>query len=242
MDRHARSFHLADTDPDRNVFETMTNLLEFDSLELWFEKRSILSGIYMKCAVGEVVGILGRNGSGKSCLMKIVFGSLKASHQSIRINGESLPSDFIGKRLIGYLPQENLIPSFLSIRKAMKLFGVDEAEIIDAFPETEGVLGFYPQQLSGGSRRIIEALLILKSKALFCILDEPFTGLMPVNIDKLKQIINAEKSKKGILITDHLYRHVLSLTDRLYLLANGRTYEVKDVEDLSARGYLNPLP
>jgi ABC-type multidrug transport system ATPase subunit len=220
----------------------MTNTLEFDSLELWFEKRPILSGIYVKCAAGEVVGILGRNGSGKSSLMKIVFGSLKASHQSIRINGESLPYDFIEKRLIGYLPQDNLIPSFLSIRKALKLFGVDEGEIMKAFPETEDVLGLYPQQLSAGSLRIIEALLILKSKALFCILDEPFTGLMPVNIDKLKQIISAEKKKKGIIITDHLYRHVLSLTDRLYLLANGRTYQVKDEEDLMTRGYLNTLP
>jgi len=218
----------------------MANTLEFDSLELWFEKRPILSGIYMKCAAGEVVGILGRNGSGKSSLMKIVFGSLKASHQSIRINGESLAYDFIEKRLIGYLPQENLIPSFLSIRKAMKLFGIDEGEIIKAFPETEAALELYPQQLSAGSLRIIEALLILKSKALFCILDEPFSGLMPVNIDKLKQIIAEEKKKKGIMITDHLYRHVLSLTDRLYLLANGRTYQVKDEGDLMARGYLNP--
>jgi ABC-type multidrug transport system ATPase subunit len=218
----------------------MANTLEFDSLELWFEKRPILSGIYMKCAAGEVVGILGRNGSGKSSLMKIVFGSLKASHQSIRINGESLAYDFIEKRLIGYLPQENLIPSFLSIRKAMKLFGIDEGEIIKAFPETEAALELYPQQLSAGSLRIIEALLILKSKALFCILDEPFSGLMPVNIDKLKQIIAEEKKKKGIMITDHLYRHVLSLTDRLYLLANGRMYQVKDEGDLMARGYLNP--
>jgi ABC-type multidrug transport system ATPase subunit len=216
----------------------MKNVLEFDSLELSYERRSILSSIYIKCEVGEAVGVLGRNGSGKSSMMKIVFGSLKGSHQSIRIDGESLPPGHLQKKLIGYLPQDNLLPSFISIRKAFRLFGIDEQEIITDFPEVGDFLQFTSKQLSGGYLRIVEALLILKSKAPFCILDEPFSGLMPVHIERMKQIIANEKSKKGIIITDHMYRHVLDITDRLYVLANGKTYSVNGEADLVARGYL----
>jgi ABC-type multidrug transport system ATPase subunit len=195
----------------------------------------------MKCEVIEVVGVLGRNGSGKSSLMKIVFGSLKGSHQSIRIDGKQLPSNHLSSRLIGYLPQESLIPPFISIRKTFRLFGINEEEIIVEFPEIKDFLELKPKQLSGGYQRIIEAILILKSKGLFCILDEPFSGLMPVYVDKLKQMITTEKAKKGIIITDHMYRHVLSITDRLYLLANGKTYLVTSEEDLIARGYVNAV-
>ena len=216
----------------------MKHVLEFDSIELSYETRSILSGIYMKCEVGEVIGVLGRNGSGKSSMMKIVFGSLKGSHQSIRINGESLPPNHLRKKLIGYLPQDNLLPSFISIRKAIRLFGINEEDITLDFPEVKDFLQFTPKQLSGGYQRIVEALLILKSRAPFCILDEPFSGLMPVHIEKMKEIIVKEKSGKGIIITDHMYRHVISITDRLYVLTNGMTYPVKDEEDLVNRGYV----
>lgn len=216
----------------------MKSVLEFDSLELSYDTRTILSGIYMKCEVGEIIGVLGRNGSGKSSMMKIVFGSMKGSHQSIRINGESLPPNHLPKKLIGYLPQESLLPSFISIRKAFRLFGINEGEIIADFPEIKDFLQFTCKQLSGGYQRIVEAMLILKSRAPFCILDEPFSGLMPAHIERLKQIIVNEKSKKGIILTDHLYRHVLSITDRLYLLTNGKTYPVTGEDDLVMRGYL----
>jgi len=216
----------------------MKHVLEFDSIELSYETRSILSGIYMKCEAGEVIGVLGRNGSGKSSMMKIVFGSLKGSHQSIRINGESLPPNHLRKKLIGYLPQDHILPSFISIRKAIRLFGINEEEIVLDFPEVKNFLRFTPKQLSGGYQRIVEALLILKSRAPFCILDEPFSGLMPVHIEKMKEIIVKEKSGKGIIITDHMYRHVISITDRLYVLTNGMTYPVRGEEDLVNRGYV----
>jgi ABC-type multidrug transport system ATPase subunit len=182
----------------------MKHVLEFDSLQLQYQTRSILSSIYMKCEVGEVVGVLGRNGCGKSSLMKIVFGSLKGSYQSIRINGVQLPANHLHKKLIGYLPQENLIPSFITVRKALRLFEIDVNEIIVDFPDVENFLDFTPKQLSGGYQRIIESLLILKSQAIFCILDEPFSGLMPVHVERLKQIIATEKSRKEIIITEHM--------------------------------------
>jgi len=88
---------------------------------------------------------------------------------------------------------------------------------------------------------LIETLLILFSPAPFCILDEPFTGLMPVQIEKLKNIIGRARVKKGIIISDHMHRHVTELSDRLYLLANGKTYEVNERERLVELGYLSSL-
>jgi len=216
----------------------MNDILEFDSLELTYDTRSILSSVYMKCEAGEVVGILGRNGSGKSSLMKIVFGSLEPSFKSIRINGKTLKPNHLKQRLIGYLPQGNLIPAYLCIRKALKLYQIDDDDIFSQFPEAADFLDLSTTELSGGYKKIIEALLILKSKSKFCILDEPFSGIMPVHVEKMKAIIAGEKMKKGIIITDHLYRDVLSITDRVYLLTNGKTYQVKNEEDLISRGYI----
>ncbi|MEJ1241097.1 ATP-binding cassette domain-containing protein [Chryseolinea sp. T2] len=217
----------------------MSDVLEFDGLELSYGTTRILQGVYVKCAVGEVVGILGRNGSGKSSLFKVVFGIQQASHRSIRVNDRPLPEDFIKRRIIGYLPQGNLVPPHVSIRKALSLFRVDPGVVMNYFPEFEEQLDLKPDELSGGTRRVIELLLVLKSRARFVMLDEPFSGVMPVHIEAICNMIQDAKTEKGIILTDHLYRNVLSLADRLYLLANGSTYEIKDHEELISRGYLS---
>ena len=96
-------------------FHCMIHTLEFDSLYLEFDLRKVLSSVYMKCETGNVVGLLGRNGSGKSCLMKIVFGSMRAEHKSIRIDGRYYPGNTPKKTLITYLPQDHFIPTFLTL-------------------------------------------------------------------------------------------------------------------------------
>ena len=219
----------------------MKNILEFDSLTLSFDGLKILSSIYMQCQQGEVVGLLGRNGSGKSSLMKVVFGTLDAEYKSVRVNGVSIHGNYDQKRIIAFLPQEKLIPSYVSLRSAFRLFEIDIDEIISVAPAIKEFFNFKSQELSGGSLRLIEALLILYSPAPFCILDEPFTGLMPVHIETLKNIISKSKDRKGIIISDHMHRHVTELSDRLYLLTNGKTYEVKERECLVELGYLNSL-
>lgn len=115
------------------------------------------------------------------------------------------------------------------------------AEIFEHFPEAEDLIDLHPGQLSGGYLRIFEILLILKSRAVFCLLDEPFTGLTPVYVDKIKAVVRQAKANKGIIITHHLHRHVLEMSDRLYLLANGQTYRVKDSGQLISLGYVNAL-
>ncbi|MBT1703617.1 ATP-binding cassette domain-containing protein [Chryseosolibacter indicus] len=217
----------------------MPHTLEFDSIELSFDTRNILSSIYMRCQTGEVVGLLGRNGSGKSCMMKVVFGAMNAEHKSVRIDGVSLQGNYAGKRLISYLPQEGLIPSYITIKKAFEFFNITIKQVEKDLPEVLQFLHYKPRELSGGYLRLIEAFLVLKSNAPFCILDEPFSGIMPLHVERLIEIINEEKKTKGIIITDHLYRHVTSIADALYVLSNGKLYKIKDKEQLVTLGYIS---
>lgn len=219
----------------------MKSTLEFDSIQLEFGLHKVLSSVAMKCETGEVIGLLGRNGSGKSSLMKIVFGSMSSEFRSVRINKIPVIGSAFHQRQISYLPQEALIPSYLSIRKAITYFGIEEENVCDLFHPAKEVLNLKPNQCSGGTLRIIETLLILLSPAPFCILDEPFSGVMPVHIETIKEIIEKQKQRKGIIITDHLYRHVTDIADRMYVLSSGQTYPISSPDQLIYYGYLNQV-
>ncbi len=91
--------------------------------------------------------------------------------------------------------------------------------------------------LSGGERRLVELFSILKSNTQFDLLDEPFTHLSPLQIEKAQEIILEEKINKGILITDHLHQAVTAICDNLYVLSNGKTHLTKNLEDLEKLGY-----
>ncbi|MBS1680762.1 MAG: ATP-binding cassette domain-containing protein [Bacteroidetes bacterium] len=219
----------------------MKQILEFDSVSLNFGLRTILSSVSMNCATGEVVGLLGRNGSGKSCLMKIVFGCMNAEFKSVRINKSALYGNYLSKKQIGYLPQETMIPSYLTIRTAIKFFRLQPDQIIERLPFVKNWLDLKPYQCSGGSLRLLETMIIVLADQPFCFLDEPFSGLMPTNIEIVKDLIVAEKNRKGIIISDHLYRHVKNISDKIYILANGQTYLMKNEEHLVKYGYLNEI-
>lgn len=214
------------------------NVLEFDSLYLEFGLHKVLQDVYMKCEQGEVVGLLGRNGSGKSCLMNIVFGSMKAYQESVRINGEYLLNTNIRKGLIQYLPQESFIPKSLKVKTALAHYNIPSADFLHTFPDFATKLTCRVAELSGGEVRLLEIFMILKSKGLFCILDEPFSNLMPLHIEKVLQLIESTKVQKGIIITDHLYSYLIEASDRLYLLQQGKTFPVKNAEELIQYGYL----
>lgn len=217
----------------------MKHTLEFDSFDLSFGVHKVLSSVFMQCETNEVTGLLGRNGSGKSCLMKIVFGSLQGAYKSVRIDGHPYTGSHVVKRRISYLPQHRFIPPFLKVREALKLYGIVEDDLCEVFPDFMHFMDLRSSQLSGGYGRLLEALLILKTPSWFSILDEPFSGLMPLHVEKLKEIIQMEKTRKGIIITDHMHRHIRSIADKLYVLSAGKTYLVKEEEQLVALGYLS---
>jgi ABC-type multidrug transport system ATPase subunit len=217
------------------------NRLEFDSIEVYRHGRNLLSSVYMSSETGTITALLGRNGCGKTTLLKIVFGATASAQKSVRINGRSLGMHYLQARAIAYLPQGDLIPYYLTIRSALRLFEIEVTKITNVFPEAEAFLDYRPSQLSGGYVRIFEILLVLHSGSPFCFLDEPFTGLTPAYIEKIKEILLTMKGERGILITDHMHKHVMEIADRLYLLANGQTYHITDHSQLVSRGYVNHL-
>ncbi len=215
----------------------MNSKLELDGVYMTYDLTKILTDIYVKCEQGFIVGLLGRNGSGKSTLLKIAFGSITPTSKSIRINDVTQLKSFTQK--ISYLPQHHLIPNTISIRSALKLFKIEEHRLLDVFPEAEAVMQLRPPEISGGILRMIEVLLILNTPATFILLDEPFSGIMPVHIDTLKNYMKTMTSRKGIIITDHLYRHVKEIADVMYVLANGKNHLIKNDEQLVSLGYVS---
>ena len=215
--------------------------LEFDGIALSFGSHTILSSVYMKCETGKIIGLMGRNGSGKSSLMKTVFGSLKNTDQSIRVNGFPLIGNYQKDKFISYLPQEIFIPSRLTVASSLEYYDLSSENLTDYFPDFKILLSNTVTSLSGGHLRLLESFLILKSPHSFCLLDEPFSGLMPLHIESIKDLIVQAKSTKGIILSDHLYRHTMEMADDIYLLANAKTYLIKDREELVFRGYLPEL-
>lgn len=214
------------------------NTLLVDSVTLSFGSKRVLGGAYITARTGCVTGVLGRNGCGKSCLFKCIMGGIKPQNIFIRFN-EERETDYghIGKR-IKYLPQQVFIPQSMTLGEAFDLYGVDY----------EGLIGFDTKfysyrdrpiyELSGGGIRIAETYLILKAKAEFCILDEPFSNIAPKYVEKMQRLIDEQKAAKGIIISDHLYESVMESTDDLFLLRDGYTFPVSAREDLIRHGYM----
>ena len=213
----------------------MIHKLEADSIILEFGLRKVLTDIYIICETGKITGLLGRNGEGKSCLMNIICGSLEPSSKSIRFDNTTVPYPFKNPDLLLYLPQFNFIPKSLTVKRVFADFTVDFAAFEKEFPDVKHHSKI--KHLSGGQIRLIELYLILKSKTQFVMLDEPFTHIMPIHIEKRKQIMSHEKHNKGILVTDHIYKDIIDVSDHLYVLANGKTHLTKDITDIERLGY-----
>ena len=95
------------------------------------------------------------------------------------------------------------------------------------------------RNLSGGEKRLIEIYIIVESSAKFALLDEPFTFLNPIQIESVKSYIKSKTTTKGFIITDHLYKHILDVSDTNYVLANGKTHLIKQFSDFERLGYIS---
>lgn len=216
----------------------MKNTLEADSILLAFKNKRILQDIYLKSETGKITGLLGRNGSGKSCLMKIIYGELTPEDKSIRINGCSLTTNYRSSQQMSYLPQFHFSPSKVRVKRIFKDFEIDFSAFNRLFPSFKKFYTTQLKNLSEGERRIIEIYAILMTKSQFCMLDEPFSQVMPLHIESIKQLIVEQKIHKGIIITDHLYEHIIDICDSLYVLKDGKTHLTKQIEDLENLGYI----
>lgn len=215
------------------------NLLESDSINLSFYGNMILNNIYLSCHTGEIVGLIGRNGSGKSCLMKVIFGTLRADNQSVRINKNYYSHPYRQDSGVRYLPQDGFLPGYITFEEIIRMFHLEPyLEELRSFAEINDHFNSRIGTLSGGQKKLMEVLTILYSPARFILLDEPFSFLSPVLIEKLIPHIKGQQHEKGIILTDHMYRTVLSHCDRLYLVRSGVLHEIKHDQELIDLGYL----
>ena len=186
-----------------------------------------------------MTAVLGRNGCGKSCLMKILSGALKAGFCSMRIDGK-WHGRFTEKE-VRYLPQHAFIPGWLRLERVLRDFGLSREELERWFPLFVPLRGSRIGELSGGEQRILECFVILRSRTQFVLLDEPFSQIAPLHVETLQTLIRQEKMAKGILLTDHMYRHVTGIADRLYVMTDGQAYPCANDEELVRRGYLRRM-
>jgi lipopolysaccharide export system ATP-binding protein len=215
----------------------MNHKLEADSIFLEFGERRILSDIYLKCETGKITGLLGRNGQGKTCLMNIIHGTLTARSQSVRFDDERVIPAFKRPDLLTYLPQFNFIPQNLRIKRVFDDFEASFDDFKILFPNFNNREKDQLSKLSGGERRLIEVYVLIKSKATFTMLDEPFSHIMPVHIETIKEVLMDEKQQKGFLITDHNYRQVIDVCQQIYVLKDGKSHLTKTIEDIETLGY-----
>ena len=214
------------------------NTLLVDSVQLAFGQLQVLKSAFITARTGRVTGVLGRNGTGKSCLFKSIMGGIKPQNIFIRFN-EEMDTDYghIGER-IKYLPQHEFIPAKMTLGEAYALYGVDYDGLVSFDPKFHTYQRRMARELSGGEVRVAEMYMILHTEAEFCILDEPFSNIAPKYVEKMQLLIQEQKAAKGIIISDHLYESVISVTDDLFLLRDGYTFPIKSRDDLIRLGYI----
>lgn len=214
------------------------NGLHVDSIQKSYGMRPVLSDVYLSCGKGEIVGLLGRNGSGKSTMLKIIFGSLPSEYSFVRVDGQILNKLSERSRVIKYLPQDSFLPNHIKIKTIIRLFcEPPNAELLCGHPLINSFLSRKTKELSGGERRFFEILLIIHSPARYVLIDEPFNGVSPLYIDEIKSAIKIQASNKGFVITDHSYRNILDVADRIMLIRDGILRQIDPLE-LRYWGYI----
>ena len=217
----------------------MDACLEIDSVVKNFPDKTVLSDIYLYCRPRDIIGLFGRNGEGKSTLLKIVFGTLKAERSFIRINGEvqTLPAYLSG--LIAYLPQHNFLLLNKTVEQLTALYIPGEKDR-KQFLGDKFIFKYRKEKaknLSGGELRYLEIKLILYCSAPYILLDEPFNGLYPLAAEAIRGHITLASQTKGIILTDHNFREVHKVVNRIMLLDDCYLKEMPNAESLVIYGY-----
>ena len=210
--------------------------LEAHALRKQYRKKVAVEDVSLEIASGEIVGLLGTNGAGKTTCFYMIVGLLPADAGGIVLDGEDLTDAPMHRRAragIGYLPQEasvfrkltaeNNLKSILELREDLSRVQRDELleRLVDEF-DLEGVRLSLGERLSGGERRRLEIARALVMDPAFMLLDEPFAGVDPISVANIKvQIRNLADRGIGVLITDHNVRDTLDICDRAYIMHRG---------------------
>lgn len=205
-------------------------------LQKTYGSRRVVDGVSIEVRGGEVVGLLGANGAGKTTTFYLMVGMVTTEAGSITINDQDvsgLPIYLRARLGVGYLPQEPSIfrrlsaeQNILSVLETMKMSRAERFERLDELLEEFGIEHVRRTRgdaLSGGERRRVEIARCLATEPKFILLDEPFAGIDPIAIDDIRELVLYLKNQGiGILITDHNVRETLGITDRAYILSDGK--------------------
>ena len=213
-----------------------------------YRSKTVVNSVSLEVNQGEIVGLLGPNGAGKTTSFYIIVGLIQPNSGKIFLGSENITSLPMYKRArkgIGYLAQEASVFRNLSVED--NLYAILESQKIskeDQHSKAEKLLNEFGRQevrknlgrvLSGGERRRTEIARALASDPKFVLLDEPFAGVDPVAVEEIQNIISTLKKKNiGILITDHNVTETLSITDRAYLMFEGKLLKSGTAEELSS--------
>ena len=214
-------------------------IFELDNVELYFKNKRILNGIYLKAETGKVTSILGRNGCGKSSLLNIAFGNLKPKYMLVRLDNKALLKPLYKTGYAKYLPQYNFVPKGMKLSFIFNIYNLNWNDFSESFESFSKHKASKFKALSGGERRLVETYIILKTKSKIVILDEPFSHLAPLHIERIKELISEEKKYKAIIISDHMYHHIIDSSDDIYLLQNGTTKKIERLTELEDYKYLS---
>lgn len=212
--------------------------LHVDSVRKMIGGKTILNDIFLSCQPGEIVGLLGRNGCGKSSLLKIIFGSSTADNKFVTVDLQKTGNLFSVRHLINYLPQHNYLPNHIKLKHIINCFCAHNAAELMKHEFIKPFLDKKATQLSGGERRLAEILIIVHSEAKILLLDEPFHGIAPMHKEGIKDIIRFHSKNKAIIITDHDYENVIDISSRIVMMQDGNTRPIKTLDELAAYGYL----
>ena len=213
-----------------------------------YGKRTVVDHVSFRVAPGEVVGLLGPNGAGKTTSFYAVVGLVRPDGGKVTLGDDDLTRDPMHVRArkgVGYLPQEPSVFRKLSVEDniaaILELQGLNKG---DAADKLEALLDEFNLQkvrksmgdvLSGGERRRTEIARALASNPAFILLDEPFAGVDPIAVEDIQRIVDQLRHKGiGVLITDHNVQETLHITDRAYLLFEGKILKEGSAEELAA--------
>ena len=202
-----------------------------------YKNRKVVDGVSISVTEGEIVGLLGPNGAGKTTTFYLIVGLARPDAGRVLINNEEITKMPMNKRAqmgICYLPQEPSIFRKLTVEENVLALW----ELIPAIPKSEhkgrldallsefGLEKLRKQKcyfLSGGEQRKVEVMRALSLNPFFVLLDEPFSGVDPITVNDLHQIIRRLKNKGiGVIVTDHNVRDTLAITDRAYIIHEGK--------------------
>ncbi len=212
-----------------------------------YGKRTVVKGVSIEVNQGEIVGLLGPNGAGKTTSFYMIVGLIKPDGGKVFLDSNEITKLPMYKRAqfgIGYLPQEASVfrklsveDNILSVLQMTRLSKEQQHARTEQLIEEFGLEHIRKSkgiQLSGGERRRTEIARALAIDPAFILLDEPFAGVDPIAVEDIQQIVKKLVDKNiGVLITDHNVHETLSITDRAYLLYEGRILESGSAEDLA---------